>query len=225
MGADRRALAAIAAATGVVIAAVVVIVTVGGVTLPAFPSLAAEPDPDIPGSVAYLHDNEEDCVSAVPAGGGEPRRLWCAEDLSGPLEWSEDGVAVRRFATSGPERVVVDPESGEIVERGVVDPGEPPDDGDREERWRREDGVRLDVVRDQSRARLQRIEPDGSTRTLIDVDAAGRYGFSHPQWSPDGRWALVVDSAQRLIVVDAAGEQAWLLAEDAREPAWGPQAR
>lgn len=219
---DPRVAAAIAIVlVGGTLAAILVF---GRLSYPAFPSLQEHPDPAVPGLVAYLHWDErgEDgaCLYVVPASGEEPpRSLRCGQELSGQPSWSGGEVAVDVHDRTGVRRLWLDPSSGEVVREeaargGVPDPPRPLGQGSSsaagELRTRSRDGnVEL------------RVRRGNEDEVIASANGPRNYHWWSAAWSPDGRYALVTDSAQRLLVVRVADGLVRLLAEDAGEGVWG----
>jgi hypothetical protein len=229
---DRRAVIAIVGAVVVVVGAFLGIVAAGLVPLPDFPVLADDPDPAIPGTVAYLDVEGNDlCIMTVPAGGGPSREVACLQRV-GPgadLAWTAEGrIAARVYVERGLDIVVYDPRSGTEVERIEVFPrhrGVERTDvvGAFAEidRTVRTDGARLRVEDPrEGRAVLLVRDPDGGERELLTLDGPRDYRLSSAQWSPDGQWILVADSRGRLIVLDSEGERPRLLAHDGEQRQW-----
>ncbi|MGH7549244.1 MAG: DUF2157 domain-containing protein [Gemmatimonadota bacterium] len=225
-GRDRRRAAYAAIGTVLVVAGAVWVF--GVAPLPDYPSLAAHPDPSIPGRVAFLRWGTAPCLFVVPASGGEPRRLRCAngeEDadwLGGPLGWTGDGrIVVQAFGPSGPRALVLDPETGRVIERIQID--EPlfsrplPADGSGGPA-----GARLLVNRSDRAATLGIAPPEGSPLEVARVTGPPGYAFTDAHWSSDGEWILIRDSNQNLLVARAReGAPVWLLAERVTGPyAW-----
>lgn len=226
---ERRRTLAAAGAVLVLAAVAAVVLVFGYVPLPDFPSLAARPEPDIPGSVAYLvyEEREGPCLETVPASGGEPRRVTCREsDLllegPGPLAWTPEGdlLLVGYQPFGGKVAVVLDPETGDELERIELrhDHSDPlPSD-----RAERADRSRI-VTRHPDDAPVVAVrEADGTVREVLRVEEAPRdYAFWGAQWSPDGEWILLEDSEGRLIVVAADGAPGpRLLVGKGSSPAW-----
>ncbi|HYO45204.1 MAG TPA: hypothetical protein VEY33_00730, partial [Gemmatimonadota bacterium] len=202
----------------------------GVAPLPDYPSLADSPDPSIPGRVAFVRWAERACVYVVPASGGDLRRLPCADEgregivdwIGGPVGWTRDGrIVVQAFSPSGNRVIVLDPDSGRVLERiDVEEPlGErpPPKRGNA-----RGDGARLLVNRAGRAATLGIAPVDASPREIARVSGPPSYTFWEARWSPDGEWILVRDSNQNLLVVRAReGAPLRLLAELVSGPvAW-----
>lgn len=88
----------------------------------------------------------------------------------------------------------------------------------------RDDGTEVVESNGDGRARLE-LAGDAGGRVLVDVQADDGYAFLSPRWSPDGARVLVVDTAGRLLVVDASTGTVGVLAEDVSSlpaPAVGP---
>jgi hypothetical protein len=209
-GRGNRTRAALAAA-GVAIAVGAFVWGFGVAPLPEYPSLAAHPDPSIPGRVAFLRWwAGPPCLYVVPAAGGEARRLRCTDDdgddpdwFGEPLGWTEEGlIVVHAFGASGPRAIVLDPETGRTLERiPIPEPlfaRTPPSD-----RGVRADGGRL-LVRSSGRtATLGIAPPDGRPIEVTRVSGPPDFAFWEAVWSPDGEWILVRDSNQNLLVLPA----------------------
>ncbi len=81
MNPARRATVAVAVAGAVTLAVAGAVWRYGVVPLPQFPALAVRPDPSIPGTVTFR--GADNCLRAVPAGGGEVRRAGGCDDTAG----------------------------------------------------------------------------------------------------------------------------------------------
>jgi hypothetical protein len=196
------------------------ILLLGRLSYPDFPSVAEQPDPEVPGIVAFIRwDDGESCLHVVDAGAGQARRLRCDEFLSGPLTWSEDGlVQVTTHEGPQPGRILaVDPSTGRTVRTDDLgrEPQRPVADVDG-------DGRRLRTESERGLVRLLVEGADGPVREVVRVEGPRDYHWWAPQWSPDGRYALVADSAQRLLVVEFDGGDVRILATAAGgDAAWG----
>ncbi len=223
---DRRRW--IAGLTSVVLLVVVTaVVALFGVRRPPeLPLVADQQGHAVPGTLALLYHDERGrtCVDTVPAGGGEVATLICSGAETGWIEaltWTPDGDVVllrhdghEPVGDQPPRRtaVVVTVPDGEIV---AEVPGPPSDHPPPFPPGRpaREDGTQLlpsggpDGV-----AMLRARAPDGSSRTLLELDGPQDYSFVDARWSPDGRWILVRDSEERFIVLGEDGDAGpWLL--------------
>jgi hypothetical protein len=225
----RRRPAALALA-GIAVAVMVVVWAFGVAPLPEYPSLAGRPDPSIPGRIAFVRwGAQPPCLYVVPARGGEPRRLRCADDrgddtdwLGGPVGWTREGnVVVQAFGPSGPRAIVLDPETGQELERirreAPLFSGTIPPDGSV-----RRDGARLLVRSSDRTATVGIAPPDGQPIELARVSGPPGFAFGEALWSPDGEWVLLRDSNQNLLVLPAReGTRPRLLAERVSGPiAW-----
>lgn len=228
MNADRRAVVSIVGAVLVLMLVTVIILVFGIIPLPEFASLADQPDPSIPGTVAYVGVDEDSCLLTVPASGGEPHEVWCGREFVEFPAWSPEGLLVLTDWSAEPTYLLIDPVTGTEVDRVPVgDPGaegEPPPRR-LDERRERADGavVRTDGRSNGEAAVVVRFL-DGSEQTIVSVkDTAADYYFYEAQWSPDGEWVLVTDNAGRLLIVGADGTPgARVLIEGLQD--WGAQA-
>lgn len=208
------------------------ILAFGQLRYPAFPSLREHPDPSITGTIAWIANDEEDyraCLWVARASGEEaPRRLACASDLGGPVTW-RDGLI--EMETPAGKRVY-DPADGRVVSQGAPSDPEPPGPprhgpgpipvAEHQDRAVSPHGDRAVPVSEDGRVRLY-LERDGGSRTLVaEVRGPRHYGWWDVAWSPDGRYLVVHDSAQRLLIVDARDGAVRLLARPAGQATWGP---
>jgi hypothetical protein len=229
--ASREKRAGLAAAS-VTLAVAAAIWAFGIAPLPDYPSLADDPDSSIPGRVAFVRFGERTCLHVVPAGGGPARRLLCSDEESwgrgqvawfgGPIRWTQGGqIVVQAFGPAGSEAIVVEPETGRVLERlSVEEPlAERPVPGTDDVR---SDGAKLLVQRSGGEATLGIAPVDASPREIARVSGPPTYAFWEARWSPDGEWILVRDSNQDLLVVRAVeGAPPRLLADRVAGPfAW-----
>ena len=231
---ERRALFAVLGALAVAGAVILVIAVFGLRDIPKFPALADHPDPAITGVVAYVERSEDNgtrCIKLVDAAGGPVRPVPCDKVSStGGLAFTPDGrLQVRRFDSSSPSNhtVLVDPATGEITPQttlplrigGALTFGgssAPVVRGT----FERPDGSTVRVRHTDGHPEI-RIAGGSNPRTVLKVKAPRDYDFSNVSWSPDGRWILVVDSEQRLIVVAADGPpRPRILARNVVDPVW-----
>ncbi|MDR9452236.1 MAG: hypothetical protein RI637_13585 [Acidimicrobiia bacterium] len=225
---ERRAIVSIVAAVSVLVVVTVIIFIFGVIPLPDFPSLAEQPDPSIPGTVAYVAFDDDPCLVTVPAsGGGVVERVWCGRQYVEFPSWTADGLLVVVDYTAQPSYLLIDPTTGTAVDRIPQDnqPGEPvPLPYPSTVRQERPDGarVRTDGLRGGEASVIVRI--NGEDQTILTVEnAPSDYSFIDAQWSPDGAWVLVSDTAGRLLIVGADGNPAARVLVDGLQE-WGAQA-
>lgn len=204
------------AAVVILTATVLLIVLFGFIPLPEVPSLSERPDPAIPGTVAYVDHTgrEEACIYRVDASGGDPTKVYCEPSrfFDSALSWTSEGnIVFQSFEGFGPETVVIDSETGTELARV---PASPEDELDEPrmgfemafDRIERADGALLATNSDFRGGASVAVSLDGTRRILWEVeDAPQDYQFQNAQWSPDGNWILVSDSAGRLIILAAEG--------------------
>lgn len=202
----RRSVPLLVAAAILVVVVVGLVLAFGIVRPPALATLADQPEPAPPGRLAWTawSDNGT-CIHVLDTDGTIQRELWCERDGAEVVAWTDDGIVVRSWHERGEELTVVDPATGEVVDRRRV---EHVDDAVPTESVyaERRDG-RLVVVRDRDRA------------VVWEVEAPDTYHVRSSAVSPDGGWVAMVDSAERVLVVPSDGSappRVW--AEDV--PSW-----
>ncbi len=217
----RRRTVAIVAAGLVVVVVTAIIALAGIVPYPSFPTLAAAPQPEPPGRVAFTRweDREGTCLYvATPA--GAVHQVRCGDEVGGyGTGWESPGrLAIRSYGPGGDVVEIVDADTGDTL---ATRPGSTPDKVPPTE-----PGVTGRVVARSAdgHARLL-VNENGSLRTLLDVTGPDSYRFSDPTVSPDGGWAVLSDSADRLLVVRLTGEPApRIWATHAGNAFWEPRA-
>ncbi|MGI8575312.1 MAG: hypothetical protein ACR2MA_08205 [Egibacteraceae bacterium] len=224
-----RHLVAAVSALAVVGAALVIIVATSTLSLPFFPQITERSGAGIDGTVAYLRFEQYDeaCLYTVPASGGTPRELRCDVGAWPGPTWTEDGNLVVAASMAQWEdaesTLVIDPESGEIVDRRRITRSPEELDTERSERFgrtERADGSFVVTESSQDHAKLVLVPSDGERRRLVNVAGPRDYGFTDVSWSPDGEWLLVTDTAQRLLIVNSRNGRTRLLATDAEQAVW-----
>jgi hypothetical protein len=209
-GPERDRTRAGIAAAGVALAVCLAIWAFGIAPLPDYPSLAEQPDPSIHGRVAFVQWHERPCVYVVPARGGPVRRLRCTNEdeedgadwFGGPIAWTrDDRILVQAFSPAGNRVLVLDSETGQLLERIEVE--QPLAERSSPEARARDDGARLLVDRARGAATLGIAPVDASPREVARVSGPPAYAFWDARWSPDGEWILLRDSNQDLLVVRA----------------------
>jgi len=211
----KRATLAIVLSVTVLAAVLVVILVFGVIPFPEYASLADQPDPAIRGTIAFVQGDDPPCAMTIPAGGGPATEVGCGWEMGGEgLAWTADGLLVTLDFTGNPAQyVLIDPATGEIVERIDTDVNGP------EPLFERPDLARFDdstlivgsapmLTRDRTdNGAVIWISRQGAPRTvLLEVDGPRNYRFRTAIWSPDGNWVLVSDSLDRLLIVRATGD-------------------
>ncbi|MFP4148748.1 MAG: hypothetical protein ACLFV0_04595 [Nitriliruptoraceae bacterium] len=207
--AHTRSLAALVAAALVLVGTVVLVLVFGLARPPQLPSLAADPEPDLPG-VAWMSWDRGTCLLVAGADGAVDE-VACGLQGGEVVGWDADGIAtaVRGPSSGGIE--LLDPDTGEVVDtQPLADDAarEPATPSGRSE-TRTVDGVLT-------------VNLDGTV--LWATEAPEAYWVEPGSLSPDGRWVAAFDSADRLLVLDATGAQpprVWLEGvEGWRPPVW-----
>ncbi len=214
----RKALISIIAALVVVGVVVVLVLTLAVIPLPEFPRLADDPDPAIPGTVAFARwEDEGTCVLTVPASGGEPTEIYCEENGGfGEFSpgWTPDGLLiVEEFGPRGEAFVLVDPDNGEVVERVDfrMDEEGPPG----RDMVVYEEGPNVFIDGRRGSAQLILETASGTERVLLEAEGPADYWLDWARLSPDRAWVLVQDSEGRLLVAATEGDpNVRILAED-----------
>jgi hypothetical protein len=192
-------------------------------TIPTFTSLQLHPDASLKGSVAFnalpisSHGKKLGCVDILPASGGPPRQLFCASQptaMGAALTWLDGG---RLQATNrGPDhwRKIVDVRSGVITEvRWMKPPATPAKLGSGPA------GEKIDLTTSRGTMHLS-LEIGSAKRELLSIAVPPNYSLSNSAWSPDGKWFVVQDSADRLLTVTTgANPVTRLLLDGGTEPA------
>ncbi len=206
---ERRAIVSIVGAVSVLAVVTAVIFVFGVIPLPDFPPLADQPDPSIPGTVAYVEFGDTQCLTTVPASGGDPREVWCSMNYVEYPSWTADGLLVVLDYNAEPTYLLIDPSTGTEVDR--VPQGNQPDPTvplpyPSDTRTERPDGARVRIEGSRDGATSVIVRVDGSDQTILSVEGApSDYSFVEAQWSPDGAWVLASDTEGRLLVVGADG--------------------
>lgn len=220
---DPRLAAALAVAiVGGVLAA---ILAFGRLHYPAFPPVASAPEP-IAGLVAWTTwdssgEGHGSCLWVAAASGETPpRRLRCGVDSVFPPRWYRGHIALY---TSEATAELVDPESGEVTGSFPDGPGGPQDTPESPGgHARRPDGVMAVPTAPAPGVVELWLQGDGPRRRVARAEGPRDYGWWDVAWAPDARHVALLDSAQRLLVVDTRTGQVRLLAEHGGPPFWGP---
>lgn len=186
MNPARRATVAVAVAGAVTLAVAGAVWRYGIVPVPEFTALAERPDPSIAGTVTFRGD--DDCLRAVPAGGGTVRRAGRCDD---DHRFEAGGLGEPRLADGSEVEVPYEDEQrARIVARSPVDGRRrtlvsvrAPADYSFETVVVSPDG-RFLLVTD-SEGRLLVGPADGSSDLRLLARGAEPYG--RPVWSPASR--------------------------------------
>lgn len=207
---------------------------------PQFPSLAANPDPSLHGTVAYL-DDSTGCVRIRSVSGRPARNVYClpAQDpavakekgkLVGPqLRWRPDGrlevTMFRMPVKPGPGyhagwQKLVDVRTGKVQDVPAADvPATPavnahPAVNAAGERisWTSEDG-KVEVL----------LHRGATTRTLLSAHGPFEtYRLGAAFWGPEGRWVLA-DDGRILVITTGAHPVTRVLTEESASVAFESQ--
>jgi len=216
----------------VVVAAIALVVLVAGFILlvgyvppPSFPDVS-EAAPAPPGTVVFQRwEDQQTCIYTIPAAGGRQDRVACDPEFGQPLGWTADGhIAVLTYGPEAARVKVLHPTTGEVVATGAAVGAEQAMYEAHEARGRF-GGKQLEATAYRGSAGIAtRSEGDAvgdSLEEILRVEAPRTYGMWDLQWSPDGRWILVVDSENRIIVAAADGSRGpFLVVKEANSPAW-----
>ncbi len=187
---ERRSVLALVGAALLVVAVFVLVLVFGVARPPQLVPLADAADRPAAGVAWTAWDADGACVS-IGAADGSVRELRCERDGGDVIAWTDEGVIVRRWMQSGETDLVLDPGSGEVLDRRAVD-----DDMYRSwpagVRSYREDGELV-------------VELETTDQVIWRTEAAPTYDIYQGALSPDGAWVAMGDSAERLLVVPADG--------------------
>lgn len=224
----NRPVVALGASAVVAVAVIAIVLVFGIIPLPTFASLQDSPDASITGTVAFLRGSGEDrCLWTVPASGGRAREVTCriegrAAGSIGQVAWTKDGeLAVETWDEFGGSVLVLDARTGETLRqfRQATDKGLPVARA-MQDRSKRADGAIVTGGSPRRRIATITVRTGGTSTEVLRADGPRDYGFRNVQWSPDGRWILAQDSADRLLVVPATPGRTRVLVEDAEQPSW-----
>lgn len=197
--------------------------------VPAFPSLAENPDSSLQGTVAYYAD-ATGCIRLVAAAGQPSKTVWCLPK-EGPTTWAKVGKPV------GPQLVWLPDGRLEVTmfRMKTASPGGKPPDG-LDPGWQKIVDVRTGTVQDLPAARAPStpntttqptVSPKGDrvgytadqmtgrvkvvlteatgTRTLLSVHGPGEYTyrFGPVFWAPNWQWIAATDNGRILVITTA----------------------
>ncbi len=202
-----------------VVAVVVQLVMVASWQRPEYPSLAANPDPSVHGTVAYLSD-ATNCVQIVAAAGRPSKEVFCLpeQDVAtakklgkeeGPqLVWLGDGrLEITMFRMTDPPgpsfnpgwQKIVDVRTGQVEDVPAADV--PSEANLQTHPMVNADGQKLELTSENGDVRLM-LTDDSGTRTLLSVNGNPESGYHMPAafWAPDGKW-IAADDGRILVIV------------------------
>jgi hypothetical protein len=198
---------------------------VEGRPVPSFPSLAADPDPSLHGTVAY-YDQATRCVRIVAAAGSPSKDVLClppwtpdperlkteGKEIGPQLAWRTDGrlevtmmfmpvTEEKRGAPPVPGwQKLVDVATGAVEDVPAADvPSSASAVGGPVVNG---DGERLAWTSNEQTGRVKvTVTGADGTRTLLSAHGPGEYGYrlSTVAWAPDGRW-IVADDGRILVI-------------------------
>lgn len=189
---SARSIPILIAAAVLVVAVVVAVLLFAVARPPELASLTDVPDPAPAGPVAWSGWGEDDWCLSVARTDGRVDELTCAREGGEVQGWDDDGILIWSYGPRD-ELVVIDPDTGEELDRRDVDPedlGRPLQDEWVSSRYR--DGV-LTVTR------------RGADVPVWEVEAPEGYSVEEGMVSPDGAWVAMFDSEERLLLAPADG--------------------
>jgi hypothetical protein len=211
-----RQLPLLLAAAALVVLVVGLVLAFGIGRPPPLTSLTEAPMPAPSAPVAWTAWDDPDgtCVQVARVDGAV-ERLTCIREGGELVGWDDEGLLLRTWRGNSETVVVLDPDSGELLDRR-----EPPRP-EEEPPWPDEA-----VFVERDGGRLVVTDADDPDLVLWEVEAVEAYRVESSARSTDGAWIAMVDSARRLLLVPGDGSReprVW--AEDV-EPwtplVWGP---
>lgn len=188
---QRRSTLALVA-VGVVVVAVVGLTAVFGVQRPPeLDTIADQPGPPPPEAVAWTNWRDDETCLYVATPTGEVTTPWCSSMGGELVAWTEDGQLVLRTWEGRGQLRTLDPQTATFTGRLDDEQDAVPPAADAV--WTERDGDEL-VVRD--------LATDAE---LWRTAAPDRYTIHGSGKSADGGWIVMVDSAERLLVVPTDG--------------------
>ncbi|HET7737767.1 MAG TPA: hypothetical protein VFK32_04265 [Tepidiformaceae bacterium] len=154
-----------------------------GIKDPSPPSLVDDPNPEIPGQIAYIA--RDVCIRLVEASGSQPREVTCLSPNTGigGLIWlDERHIAVAAFGQSGIEWTSVDVSNGDRA------PVPSPTPGGALDNMVSPRGEELFIEWDSGD--VFRLE-GGDRIRIFDFDGPDNWAPEYVTWSPDGEWVLL----------------------------------
>lgn len=203
--------------------------------LPSFPSLAAQPDASLHGTVAYFA-NDTGCVRIIAASGQGSKDVLCipAQELAvkpaegikpvGPqLVWlAGDRLEVTMFMwkpapgtpvyTAGWQKVV-DVRTGAVQTTPAAQVPTVPNYTTEPAVNSNGDKVAFTLDGGSGRVNVTLTDTTGATRTLLSARGPGEYGyrFGPVFWAPNGQWIAASDDGRILIITPGTPSQTRVL--------------
>lgn len=195
----RRSAVGIGVAATALAAGVVALLTLGGLRAPSHPAPGVDGAPQLDRAVAVITagDDGAGCVEVVEAD-GTSRDLDCAAGPVWSLSWTRDDAIVAD--RQGGDVVRIDPRSGAMTG------ARPNESVSWDDRWGPDtrSGRRVETSGTfRTESSVVVTDPDGDRTELLTSPRPRTYRFDAAWWAADGRHVLVLDSADRLLVLDS----------------------
>lgn len=220
------------------IVAVLVFHAVEGRSVPSFPSLTADPDPSLHGTVAYF-DEATRCVRLVAASGATTKDALCVEpwkpdpakvqtegkQLTPALAWRDDGrlevtmmyLPVSEKGKGSPPKPgwqkLVDVRTGAVEDVPAAQvPSEAPPVGGAVVS---PSGERVAWTSNEQTGRVKvTLTDDQGTRTLLSAHGPGEYSYrlSTAFWAPNRQW-IAADDGRILVITPTDPAQTRVLVD------------
>ncbi|HMS59214.1 MAG TPA: hypothetical protein PKA49_10220 [Tepidiformaceae bacterium] len=171
---------------------------------PSPPSLQENPNPAIPGMIAWW--DTDNCIVVGAASGATRKQAYCPGGPAtggSPLDWVDaKTITYAEYAAPGPQRVTVNIETGEATRSGTATPDKPfgpygtAPDGTFAATF--EDGEIW-------------VTENGQRHMVADFDTSKNHLPQVVSWSPDSRWMVLFYQKPRSGYEES---EIWLLARD-----------
>jgi hypothetical protein len=205
-----RSLPALVAAAVLVVVVVVLVLLFGIARPPELATVQETPDPSPEASIAWSQWEDGDTCIHTADPQGATTEVGCGYEGQELVAWTEEGIIVLVW---GPREVAeaIDPATGEVVGQLDREPGEWFEPGGGAVHSRHVDGTLTVTLRE-------------SGAVLWQVDAPENYSVDDGVLSPDGRFVVLVDRSERLLLVPADGSaepRVWAEVEESWvRPVW-----
>lgn len=189
-----RSLPALVAAAVVIVVVVVLVLLFGVARPPQLATVEEVPTPSPEASVAWSQWGDGgSCIHTVDPQGTRSE-VGCGYEGQELVAWTDEGIVVLVGVPRG-EAEVIDPDTGQVVDQIDGEPEEWFGPGGGAIHSRNLDGTLTVTLRD-------------SGVELWQVDAHENYDVNTGVLSPDGRFVVMVDRSERLLLVPADGSAA-----------------